>query len=119
MIRCRQKALFGGDSAEDEVWMFGIGGQELTRCFNGCMSRLHGHLRRRQIAAHQQVEMWNLAEWLVHTCLPLTIISFTAGEYNTPGAFPFCESRRARGASQGRTRTRLNMPLAPGLRPRR
>jgi hypothetical protein len=69
MIRCRQKALFGGDTAEDEVWMFGIGGQELTRCFNGCMSRLHGHLRRRQIAAHEHVEMWNLAERLVHMCL--------------------------------------------------
>lgn len=57
MIRCRQKALFGGDAAEDEDWMFGIRGQELARCFNGCMSRLHGHLRRRQIAAHQHVEM--------------------------------------------------------------
>jgi hypothetical protein len=69
MIRCGQKAHLGGDPAEDEVWMFGIRGQELTRCFNGCVSRLHGDVRRRQIAAHQHVEMGNLAEWLVHISL--------------------------------------------------
>ncbi len=69
MIRCLQKATFGGDPAEDEVRMFGIRGQELTRSFNGGMSRLNGDLRRRQIAAHQHVEMWNLAEWLVHISL--------------------------------------------------
>jgi len=69
MIRRGQEALFGANAAEDEVWMFGIRGQELARCFNGGMRRLHGDLRRRQVAAHQHVEMGNLAEWLDHISL--------------------------------------------------
>jgi hypothetical protein len=66
IIRCLQKALFGGDATENEVWVFGLRGQELARSFNGGMSRLHGDLRRRQIATHQHIEMWNLDECLVH-----------------------------------------------------
>jgi hypothetical protein len=71
MIGCRQQALFRGDATEDEVGVFGIRSQELTRGFHCGVNRLYSDLGRGQIPANEYVDVRNLAENGFHGRPPL------------------------------------------------
>jgi hypothetical protein len=70
MIGGPHQALFGGNSTEDNVGMFGIRGRKVARGFQGYMDRLHGDLSRGQILSNQNIKVRNLAEALAHRLSP-------------------------------------------------
>ena len=80
----RQEAVFGRDGAEDEVRVVGVGREVSAGRFDGRVGRLNGDLRRRQIAADEDVDVRNLAERGFHSC-------FHAFKCNTPD--PECNPR--------------------------
>jgi len=66
-----QQPLLGADATQDEMGVGGIGRQEPPGGLDGGVRRLDGDLRRRQVAADQDVQVPDLRESVAHGVLLL------------------------------------------------